>query len=264
MFEDKILIAVGDSFVYGHLGDDMEVDSCHARSWVSKLGTLGNFKSVVNLAAPGGSNDRSFRTIMEYLDTNYDANNKYLVIYAASEIARFEFPMLRKDAVHYGLVTPAYNMEDIDPELENVTYNLAQIGPWVVDRLLAGEFEHNRRLGEFLKMYYGLFVHNYQEELKLSNQLFCLKSVFDTLNIEYYFTETILPPETLQRFRFLNQQLPTIEYRIGSSVYGVSKFLTLYHHKEHPCGHFDDNANKFLAEYIYKYILADKGKKNAI
>lgn len=260
MFENKNLIVIGDSFVYGHLGDDMDIESCHARSWVSRLGRIGKFKSVVNLGAPGGSNDRSFSTIYEFLINNYDSKEEYLIIHAVSELVRFQLSMLREDAIDHGFDTPANK-----PTIPNSVYNLLTIGPWVIDRLATNDNPNQRRIADFLKTYYSLFVHAPQEEFKLSQQLFSLKYMFDSLNIEYYFTETILPPGTIKRFKFLDQTLPTIDYKIGHHTFGLSNFLKAGGHKEYPCGHFDDKANEFLAKYIYQYILNDyKGKKNAI
>lgn len=260
MFENKTLIAVGDSFVYGHLGDDMAVESCHARSWVSKLARIGNFKSWVNLAAPGGSNDRSFDVVHDYLNESYDKNNEYLVIFAVSELARFQLPVSKEDGVRYGIFSAA----EENTRSWVAPYNFAVIGPWVVDALAQSSDLSFQKMAEFLRMYYGSFVHDHYEEVKLNQKLFSLKYMFDSLNIEYYFTETICHLGLLKRMRFLNQTLPTIDYQIGHQTYVLSDFLQHYHHRKQPCGHFDDRANEFLARYIYQYMIKDRGTQNAI
>ena len=131
MYEDTTLVVVGDSFVYGHLGDDLNVESCHNRSWVRQLEKIGNFKTSVNLGAPGGSNYRSIRVVYEYLDQHYNPDEKYLVIFAASELSRFELPV--ND--HVGRILEITNDNPACySTIQNETVT-ADLGSWRLDRL---------------------------------------------------------------------------------------------------------------------------------
>jgi hypothetical protein len=255
MFEDTTLVVVGDSFVYGHLGDDVDVESCHNRSWVRQLEKIGNFKTSVNLGAPGGSNYRSVRVVHEYLDQHYNPNEKYLLIFAASEFSRFELPVNDHVGRIYGITIdkpPCYST------IQNETV-AAILGPW---HLNSNDMEKRCELGEFsdfLSMYYASFTDDAYSEKLLRNSLFSLKAVLDKLNIKSFFTSTILPPEILDGISFLGEKLPLIKYFYEPDSHdNIGRFLKLAGYKRYPCAHYDEHAYKFLANYIYKNYLMDE------
>ena len=252
MFKDTTLVVVGDSFVYGHLGDDVNEESCHNRSWVRQLEKVGNFKTSVNLGAPGGSNYRSVRVLYEYLDQQYSPDEKYLVIFAASEMARFELPVNDHVGRRYAIV---YDNTDDYATIHDETV-AATLGFWCLHsnspekRCEPGEFS------DFLSMYYAAFHHDTYSEKILRNSLFSLKAVLDNLNIKSFFTSTILAPDVLDNMSFLGEKLPLIKYFYDTNLEdNIGQFLGLMGFEAYPCSHYDEQAYIFLAKYIYENYL---------
>ena len=255
MFEDTTLVVVGDSFVYGHLGDDLNVESCHNRSWVRQLERVGNFKTSVNLGAPGGSNYRSVRVLYEYLDQHYSPDEKYLVIFAASELSRFELPVNDHVGRRYAIV---YDNPDYYSIIHDETVVTA-LGSW---HLYSNNMEKRCEPGQFsdfLSMYYTSFNDDIYSEKILRNSLFSIKAVLDKLNIKSFFTSTILTPWTLRNISLMGETLPLIEYFYGpGQVENIGNFLSIMGFEQYPCAHYDEQAYIFLANYIYENYLRDE------
>lgn len=247
MFSDVNLIVVGDSFVFGHLGDDIETESCHKRSWVGKLGRIGNFKSNTNLGAPGGSNDRSVRVLLDHIEKTYSPAEKYLVIFCISEITRLELAITGSDAGAFGVGTQF-------GEFDSSTVEIAGLGHWSSTNLFGGPCLQKDKLKEFLDSYYQLFAHEEYLEKMLTHKMFMLKSVLDSLNINCLFASTIAPPELLRGLKFFGKTLPIIEF--GNT--NIISFLGNGRFETQPCGHYKENAYEFLANYIH-YRLKEKG-----
>jgi len=249
VFNDTTLVVVGDSFVYGHLGDDLNAESCHNRSWVRQLEKAGNFKTSVNLGAPGGSNYRSIRVLYEYLEQEYSHNEKYLVIFAVSELSRFELP------VNHNLGRTLTIVPE-DPLHYDTIHNeiiATGIGSWFLDFT-------NSKISDFVRMHYESFNHDIFSEKILRNSLFSLKAVLDDLNIESFFTSTVLHPEVLPKMSLLGKKLPIIRYADAwDSTFGMTQLLLNSGFKQYSCKHFDEHAYKFLAEYILEQINIIKG-----
>jgi hypothetical protein len=259
MFNDTTLIVAGDSFVYGQLGDDMVAESCHERSWVSKLGRIGNFKSVINLGQPGGSNQRSIRVLMDYLDQNY-SKEKLLIIIGLTEVYRFELPISDNSTS----LADEINMSPwIGCPYENKLSNqhsLISIGPWHVQQI-----EKTNRLNDFINTYYTYFSHDVYAEHILKQNLVMLNSLLESLNVEFYFTKTILRSSFFKDCKILNKKLPTLEYYSNTGrLCNIGEFLLASKFKVFPCGHFDHSANEFVAGYIYKQLVAKRTKNVAI
>lgn len=248
-YNDTTLVVVGDSFVYGHLGDDVDAKSCHNRSWVCQLEKIGNFKTSVNLGAAGGSNYRSVRVLYEYLEQHYNPNEKYLVIFAASELSRFELPIndhLGRKLEITGSNPPCYNT------IHDETVASA-LGSWQLNTTTPPQ------LADFLRMYYASFNDDVYSEKILRNSLFSLKVVLDNLNIESFFTSTILAPHILPKMSLFGKNLPVIRYFYGAETEeNIGHFLWQSGFKRYPCSHYDEDAYKFLADYIYKNYLKDE------
>lgn len=258
MFNDTTLIAVGDSFVYGHLGDDLNAETCHARSWVSKLGSMGNFKSVVNLGAPGGCNQRSFRVLLDYLDQYHDINEKYLVIFALSELHRFEFPILDKDINE----TKIYSVPIYCPHENKLSdqHAIVPIGFWTPSAYAKDCVQAS--LVNYIAGYYTYSAHDVYFEKTLTHQLSMLNSLLESMNIKCYFTTTILRADFVKNLKFLKKKLATINYYNSvDTVLNMLEFLTAKKFKKFPCSHFDHDANEFLAKYIHNCLLRDSIKR---
>lgn len=251
MFENINLVVVGDSFVYGHLEKDLEPESCHARSWVSRLARIGNFKSWVNLGAPGGSNARTHRVLLDYICNHYDANSKYLFIYAISDLTRFELPMTRQDAMKHNIFTRTFSDSEmeVDPNI-----NVATIGDWIPDKLLANNNAESTQLADYVKTHYETFSHRAYAERILGHQLLAVRTLFDSLGVDYCFTETTAALGTLKKYKFLGKTLPTIDYKINDVSYRMDDFVSNHGFEIASCGHFNSEANEFLANYIYQCL----------
>jgi hypothetical protein len=244
-YNDTTLVVVGDSFVYGHLGDDVTEESCHNRSWVRQLEKIGNFKTSVNLGAAGGSNHRSVRVLYEYLEQHYNPDEKYLVIFAATELSRYEMPVNYHLGRRLGIAGWPMCYSDIQDETI-----AAALGSWQVDIVPSKE------MVDFLRMYYASFNDDVYSEKILRNSLFSLKAVLDDLNIESFFTSSIAAPHILHKMSLFGKKLPVIRYFYGvETEENIGHFLQYSGFKKYPCRHYDEDAYKFLADYIYKNYL---------
>ena len=243
MLGDVNLIVVGDSFVYGHLGSDVNKESCHRRSWVSKLGRMGNFKSTTNLGAPGASNARSFRVLLDHIEKTYTPGEKYLVIFCITELLRFELPIALSDVGPSG-VTTDYS------EFDSNALGVLGIGNWSSVNIFGEPSPHKEKLKEFLDFHYAMFSHAEYYEKIITQQLFMLKSLLDDLNIDCLFASTIAAPEVVRSFKFFGKTLPLIEFENTN----IGSFLKASKFQEHPCGHYGDDANEFLANYTYNLL----------
>lgn len=255
MYEDTTLVVVGDSFVYGHLGDDIDIESCHNRSWVRQLEKIGKFKTSVNLGIPGGSNYRSIRVIYEYLDQHYSPDEKYLVIFAASEMTRFELPVNDHVGRRYSII---YDNHDRYASIHDETV-AATLGSWCLNSDISEKRCESGEFSNFLSMYYASFNDDIYSEKILRNSLFSLKAVLDKLNIKSFFTSTILLPDTLDNMSFLGEKLPLIKYFYEPTLHdNIGQFLKQSGFKKYPCAHYDEQAYMFLANYIYENYLTEE------
>jgi len=245
---DSTLIAVGDSFVYGHLGDDLNYKTCWDRSWVSKLGKIANFKENINLAAPGGSNHRSFRVLTNYLIENYSPDKKYVIFYGISDISRFEISMDRKisKSIHVD------NLVKNPLEKQYDDQDIVGIGPWTS--------LNSKIFDSYLKTHYTfLSTDRYNKEL-LNSQILSVHLMLSCLNIKHYFIETICPVDTINR-KIMEKNIPVIDFIHDNKRMMFPEFLLSKGFKSAPCDHFDHDGNNFMANYLYNYIVGEQNGK---
>jgi hypothetical protein len=274
-FEDTVLIVVGDSFVYGHYGDDMYYETCWQRSWVSKLGKLGKFKEVINLGEPGGSNKRSLRVIIEYITKNYDQTQKYFVLFGVTDISRTEFPVDNDIST-----TQPWLRSKVCNPLENIndSYKILSLGVWHKDN------------NTFNSDYYEKFYNDQYEIDMLNYNLLLLYTFFKNYNIDILFFMTVGDPKNIKK-PIMGATLPRIifhykknnyfmkytrenidhnvehapvrlqeNFRINEDI--MTSFVINHGHNVNWCGHFDHDGNEFLANYIYyEYV---KGASNGL
>jgi len=262
-FSDKILVAVGDSFVYGHLGDDTETESCHNRSWVKKLEVLGKFKSSINLGAPGGSNHRSYRVLMDFLNDR-DVNEKYYVIFATTELARFELPVDKEQTQ-----TDVLPIRNYCPYERQHSYQNATVGPWTLEQL--EKFSPDTTVGQdihrYLSLHYGYFYHEIYQRQMLNHYITSVHLTLKHLNIEHSFVQFIgkglLHSGILKN---LNIELPVINFYYKNTRYQAhfQQFMSSRGYNAYPCSHYDDVGNRFIAEYFLWQISSIRENKNGI
>lgn len=233
MFSNKTLVGLGCSHVYAPLGQDNSTDTCHNRSWVKKLERLGNFKSSVNLSIPGGSNQRSERMLMEYLETH--GNLDLVVVFGLTDLSRFE------------LVIP-------DPTVDHL-YSLKPIGPWCASQ----DYTKDVRELSFMETLYGNFHSNNYETKMLNRKLLYLNSLLNRLNVEHYFIELHCHGGSIVQEQF-GIKLPLIHFKDQTEQpINAIRYIMSKGYEPDYTGHFDHDAHEFLAKLFYNQI---KGIKN--
>lgn len=221
MYSNKTLVAVGCSHVHGSLGNDNNPITCHERSWVKKLEKLGNFKSSINLGKEGGSNNRSIRVLLEYLEQNKE---NLVVIFSITELSRKEFP------------------ESFEGYI-----NVASWMPVVED------FFKDKRKKEFVETFYTYYQNNNYDKVIINQQVLMLHTLLTSLNIEHYFFEMICLPKTITTHQ-LGFDIPLINFknqqgfRINAKNY-LEQFVD-----PAPCCHWDHEGNELFAEYLLTQI----------
>jgi len=239
MYSDKTLVVLGCSHTYGVFKEDTsDLNSCHNRSWASKLGKLANFKEVVNLSIPGGSNYRSERKLLEYLKTN---SKDLVVIFSITELSRFETVNML-----------SLTKEDI-PEKQNDLYGYQSEGSW---KLSSEYVSGDERKSEYLKYHYSVLSCSQDDSDIINRKILMIHSLLKTLNLEHYFFTMISNPTDIYTSQ-LGIELPFITFPNNHNAMNwmTSKFTPGY------CGHFDHDANQALAEYLFEQINIIKGNQ---
>ena len=253
MFKDTTLVVVGDSFIFGHYGDDVFYKTCWKRSWVSKLSVMADFKDYVNLGLPGGSNQRSYRVIMNYITNNYFENKKFFVIFAATDLLRFEVPF-RTEAEGADKIQLHMNNHCPFEPLEK--HKMLAAGTWT-----KSETERIQNYIDTHNMYFN--VDEYSRSV-LNHNILNLHVLFRNLNIPHCFTQTVGPVDTIYD-RIMEFSIPKIKYpdplNSMNNDLDYCGYLINNGFKPGPCTHFDHDGNEFMANYIYSRI---KGGQNGL
>lgn len=231
MYNDKTLIGVGCSHTFGAYGEryisenDPDAWICHERSWVKKLEKLGNFKSSINLAAPGGSNDRSLRVLLEYLENNNTDN--LVVIFAITELSRLEFPKINHDLQGY---------------------ETAKAGLWQTDPNTNSDQRYRAFMTQLYSEYYD---HSFQQKI-MRHRLIMLDAFLNSLNIEHYFINMLCKSEEIAEAK---KNIPLLEFFVESFSGNVIDCVTHLNFKSDETNHFDHDANEYIAKYIHDKII---------
>ena len=243
MFKDKTLVALGCSHTFGEYMEDHDPITCHKRSWVSALEKLGNFKDSVNLSASGGSNYRSERVLLEYLRKN---SKDIVVIFSITELSRFE----------------TVNVAQWD-SIGNKSDAFIGEGAWGLDKS-----NLDKKKKEFLEYYYSELINDEIDIAIINRKVLMIHTLLKSLGIEHYFFEMISGPDILLSNQ-LGHEIPIIYFvepgdpgvKIDWSIHKSSNAM-LWMKRRFPrakCGHFDQNANQALAEYLIGQINIIKG-----
>jgi hypothetical protein len=227
MYSNKTLVGLGCSHTFGEYMGDVNPITCHARSWVRKLEVLANFKDSVNLGAPGGSNHRSERVLLEYLKKN---SKDIVVIFSVTELSRFE----------------TVNIENWTEDNDGLrAFN--REGSW-------GLYENDKKKKEFLEYFYSRLTNKEVELQTINRKVLLIHSLLKSINIEHYFFEMMAEPGSI----IINQlgfEIPMIKFPNNSNA-------TDWMYRFFPrgsCRHFDHDANQALAEYLFNQINIIKG-----
>ena len=239
MYSDTILIGVGDSYVLGQYEKDIgavakSLESCWQRSFIKKLEQVVGFNSSINLSAPGGSNKRSIRKVLEFLTNDYNPNKKYTLIFGITSLSRTEWPIDKLVGIKSKLFANGeyYKLNNSDK------VGLAA-GPWSLDG------------SNFVKTYYEEFFDENYSKQELEQQLIMLHVLLNSLNIQHYFIYTFPGVDICDINKKLpNLNLPLITLKEEYPVCTICDFFLSNQFVVGNCGHFDHDANQFLAEHI--------------
>lgn len=240
MFSDTILIGVGDSYVLGQYENDMGVtpkslESCWQRSFIKKLEQCVGFESSINLSAPGGSNKRSIRKVLEFLTNDYDPNKKYILIFGITSLSRTEWPIDKM----VGLKSKLF----ANGEYYKLNYSDKLVG------YAAGAWSMEG--SNFAKTYYEEFYDEIYSKQELEQQLIMLHTLLNSLNIQHYFIYTFPGVDLYEINKKLsNLKLSLITLKEEYPVCTICDFYYTNKFVSGSCGHFDHDANQFLAEHI--------------
>lgn len=239
MYSDTILVGVGDSYVLGQYEKDIgttpkSLESCHQRSFIKKLEQCVGFESSINLSAPGGSNKRSIRKVVEFLTNDYDPNKKYFLIFGITSVSRTEWPIDK----NVGLRSKLFANGDYY-KLNNSNKVGLAAGPWYLDS------------SSFVKTYYEEFYDENYSKKELEQQLIMIHVLLNSLKIPHYFIYTF-PDINLFAVsgKLPNLILPIIRLKKEYSVCTISDFYITNKFVPGECGHYNHDANQFLAEHI--------------
>lgn len=244
MYSNTTLVAIGDSFIYGHYEDDLNYNSCWQRSWVKKLEKIGNFKTSINMGAPGGCNARSYRMLIKFLEDIYDSKENYLLIYGITDMSRFELPVFNEDVIKNEI--PICYWSPYDQPM--VDYQIFPIGPWTMDQF------RTPKVIDYIKFYYGFFDNAKYQTDRIIEQLLSISALLEKYNIKYYYFETGSSLGLLKNNVRLGTVFPEIEFYYNGDKTLMANFLLDNGYKHSWCKHFNHDANEFLAEYIFNQI----------
>lgn len=264
MHKVKKLVTLGCSHTVGSYldkpGDSWEeLARCHDRSWSRKLAKLLDAEQECNLAINGGSNPRSIRVLMEWINETY--NDKFedsdlLIIFSITEPMRFEVPV--NASLTPGIIP---NSLSLGNDKINNEWSMHRAGPWEINT------NRHANYSEYIRNRYGLFSNDDHEYKKLSYDLVMLHYFLKLHNIKHYFFHGIDVPDFYKPFMPAFVKLPIIKFTTKDNIYfetnafGPGGFLTSHGFKRgldikplSGCAHFDHDANQFLAEHIYDKI----------
>ncbi len=239
MYSDTILVGVGDSYVLGQYERDIgatetSLNSCWQRSFIKKLEQCAGFNSSVNLSAPGASNKRSIRKVVEFLTTQYDPNKKYFFIFGITSISRTEWPIDK----NVGIKNKLFANGDYYKLPYSDKVGLAS-GSWHLD------------CSSFVKTYYEEFYDENYSKQETEQQLIMLHTLLNSLNIPHYFIYTFYDVDLDSVNKKLpNLEFPRIKLKEQYPVCTLTDFLVTNNFVKGYCGHHDHDANQFLAEHI--------------
>ena len=232
MYKGKQLVVAGCSHVYGSFLDQLLPEFAHNRSWVSKLSTKANFDSYINLGNPGGSNQRSFRMIKEYVLNNLSTIKNTVIMIGLTELARCELP-----SSDYAYINP-------DESFDDNRYHMNLLGPFDIGK----EFKFKT----FIETFYGVFNVD-EHNIKMINlELISMHLFLKHFDIEHYFPSMLVPSTVLDTAPLklpiiIFEHWPAIDYAKRNG-FKVGKEID----SSFDCNHLDHDGNEFIADYILK------------
>lgn len=250
MFDDKTLIGVGCSHVFGSFLDESsyaDKETCYLRSWLKKLESMTNAKNSINLAFPGTSNKRSCRVIRDFVLSNRNIAEESVVFVGITEPIRTEIPIDKETIKNSKFTYPA------DPSLpENTTYEILTIGSY----LLVDRVERDKTFQQYIELYYSNHcVVDYEIE-QMNLDMISLHTFFNYFGIEHYFVCMLVNEENFSK-NPLKEELPIISFDGGDAI----SYAKSHGHKvgkdyvpNFECNHLDDEGNWFVAKYIKEKI----------
>jgi hypothetical protein len=279
-FKNHTLITLGCSHTFGTYINESgttlaELESCHARSWSRKLKKIGGFDREYNLSLNGGSNERSIRVLLNFLQNTNEKNEMLTVLFPITEPIRFEIGVDTEMKPAYGKDFQATLSKASDM---NDQYRVLKVGPWELNPPEIFDKDYH----DYVKLRYGFFDQERFVINKLRQQIVMLSGLLTTLKIRHYFFNGLSEPENYESV-FSNYKIPYIRF-FGNPIvqtngeesfrqtnaFGPVGFLRMMKGfktgedfvPESKCRHFSDDANQFLAEYLFEEMCKLRALEN--
>lgn len=228
-----ILLANGCSWTYGGgLDIDITREELDQITWPKHLSDLLQANSFVNLSDGCGSNQRIFRTTLDYL-LNNQHNEDIVAVIQFTEESRFEY--------YYPL--------DINNNYENINerwmkakaFNLT---PEIVDR-----FDKHFSLSQERLTYHNSDIQNVYTYIEHCE---ALSNLFNKHNIKYYFWDFSDYPNRLPD-EYKNYILSNYNWINHKTDGWHWDYETISEEDNHPSA----TGHKQIADIIYNYIKED-------
>jgi hypothetical protein len=250
MFDDKTLVGVGCSHVFGSFLDEstyVDKETCHLRSWLKKLESMSNAKDSINLALPGASNKRSCRVIRDFVLRNKSIAKNLVIFVGITEPIRTEIPIDKKKFNNSKFTWP---LDPLSPE--DADYNILTLGTY----LLTDIYERDADFEKYIELYYGNYCFVEYEIQQMNLDIISLHTFFNHFGIEHYFICMLVTEENFSK-NPLKTELPIISFGGASAI----SYAKSHGHKvgkdyvpNSQCNHLDDEGNWFVAKYIKEKI----------
>lgn len=213
------------------------------RSPASKLGKLLNVDDVVNYAKGGASNDRIYRTTIQFINDHYYNLHEYFFLIGWTSSDRSELTLL-------GDVNTNIIKQKTSAQIEQMT-------DWIIKQDINIVQTTSDDFGNIIdnkNNYLNDFWYNFSPlygEIKKINYIIGLESLLKSLNVKYYFYNAIgtLPVRVT---KLINESHFYKPFTDNGTEF---KYLKKAGFKTNPiCNHFDHDATEHWAEIIFNEI----------
>jgi len=243
----KLLFANGCSHMAGDFHMDfMEIfDSWRdRRSPASKLGKLLNVSDVINYAMGGASNDRIYRTTIQFINDNFDNLHEYFFLIGWTSGDRSE-------------LTYIGNIDNDIYDYKSST-QLEQLNDWIIDQevsiIQTTSIDYNddakaNTTADYLNNFWKNFSALYGQTKK-QNYIIGLESLLRSLNIKYYFYNAV--GKVHENTKLINDRYFYKPFSFEDTEF---EYLKMAGFKTNPnCNHFDHDATEHWAKIIFNEI----------
>jgi hypothetical protein len=234
-----------------HMAGDYHVDVPEifsswqeSRSPASKLGKLLNVSDVINYAKGGASNDRIYRTTIQFINDNFDNLHEYFFLIGWTSSNRSELTYIGNidhDIYDYKL---GKQLEEIDGC--SMDHKVSIIQTTSIDYSDGAKANTTADyLNNFWKNFSELYGHT-----KKQNYIIGLESLLRSLNIKYYFYNAI--ENVHDNTKLINDRYFYKPFSFENTEFEYLKMAGFKTNLN--CNHFDHDATEHWAKIIFNEI----------